>query len=128
MRPAVGADNSGRVIPSTLIARAKPWLLESGLYRPARYVYLHLLHRDGLRTLKRQAQFFAAFVSTEDLCFDIGANHGHKSEALLRVGARGVAVEPLPACAAELRHRLGGTAGVQGVERAGGDRQGTGRR
>ena len=113
------------MIRSTLVARAKPWLLNSGLYRPVRFAYRHLMHREGLRELRRQQAFYATFINRGDLCFDIGANHGHKSEALLRLGARVVAVEPLPACAAELRTRLGHYKTFQCVESAVADREGT---
>src|SRR5437763_1046669 len=112
------------MISSQYIGRVKPWLLNLGLYRPARFAYRHLLHREGLRELKRQQAFYASFVSRGDLCFDIGANHGHKSEALLRLGARVVAIEPLPACAAELRTRLGHFEQFTCVESAVGDRNG----
>jgi FkbM family methyltransferase len=109
----------------SIVARAKPWLVASGLYRPVRFAYRHLLHREGLRALKEQVAFYREFVSPGDLCFDIGANRGHKSEALLRIGARVVAVEPLPQCAAELRERLGHFRDFVCIESAVGDHQGT---
>jgi len=113
------------MIRSSFIGRAKPWLMQSGFYRPVRFAYRHLVHREGLRELRRQQAFFASIVSRGDLCFDIGANHGHKSEALLRLGAKVVAVEPLPACASELRTRLGHFDRFTCVESAVGDHQGT---
>ena len=41
------------------------------------------------------------------LCFDVGANVGEKSEALLEAGARVVAFEPNPLVLPELRARCG---------------------
>ena len=75
--------------------------------------------------MKDQMAVYTDFVSAGDLCFDIGANRGVKSEALLRVGARVVAVEPQPACAAELRERLGHFQHFVCVESAVGEREGT---
>jgi FkbM family methyltransferase len=108
-----------------LIERAKPVLMALGVYRPARFVYRRVANRRGLREMKEQMAFYADFVSAGDLCFDIGANRGVKSEALLRVGARVVAVEPQPACAVELRERLGHFQDFVCVESAVGERPGT---
>jgi FkbM family methyltransferase len=113
---------------SVSIARAeaaKRWLLKSGLYRPVRFLYRQIANREGLRQLARQTAVYRQFVRRGDLCFDIGANHGDKSEALLRLGARVVAVEPQPACVTEMRERLGHFKGFQCVGAAVGETAGT---
>jgi FkbM family methyltransferase len=51
--------------------------------------------------------FYAAFIGPGTLCFDIGANVGGRVAAWLPLGARVVAVEPLPACQ-RILHRLFG--------------------
>jgi FkbM family methyltransferase len=108
-----------------LIDRVKPWLMRLGVYRAARFVYRHALNRAGLAQMDEQVDVYRQFVGPGDLCFDIGANRGLKSEALLRLGARVVAVEPLPACIAELRQRLGHYATFQCVQEAVGAERGT---
>jgi len=50
-------------------------------------------------------EFYRQFVSSNDLCFDIGANVGAKTEMLLALGARVVSVEPQPALAREIAAR-----------------------
>ncbi len=50
---------------------------------------------------------YRAFVKPGDLAFDIGANVGSRTEALLRLGARVVAIEPQPHLAVILRRRFG---------------------
>jgi FkbM family methyltransferase len=107
------------------IDRVKSVLLKLGIYRAVRSVYRQVANREGLRQLKAQAKVYAAFVKPGDLCFDVGANRGVKSEALLRVGARVVAVEPQPACIAELRERLAHFPGFRCIESAVGARVGT---
>lgn len=42
--------------------------------------------------------FYKKFVSNNDLCFDIGANIGERTDILLKLGARVVAVEPQSKC------------------------------
>lgn len=58
---------------------------------------------------RREARrFYARFVGRGDLCFDIGANEGERTAALLHIGARVVAVEPQAACCERLRARFAG--------------------
>ena len=43
---------------------------------------------------EKRFKFYSQFVKPGDLCFDIGANYGNRIEALMRLGAQIVAVEP----------------------------------
>ncbi|HZQ80549.1 MAG TPA: FkbM family methyltransferase [Gaiellaceae bacterium] len=55
------------------------------------------------RTLDRRCRaLYRNFVEPGDLAFDIGANVGQRTRALLAVGANVVAVEPQPECAQRL--------------------------
>ena len=81
--------------------------ISTGLYRPARFLYRHLLKRKQLRDLRRDTAFFSQMVEPGSLCFDVGANVGEKTEALLAAGAKVVAFEPQPDCMAELKARCG---------------------
>lgn len=70
----------------------------------------HLL-RPWNRLLGWEQEFherglYAPFVKSGDLVFDIGANHGGKCAAFLRLGARVLAVEPNPKCIASLSNRF----------------------
>ena len=85
----------------------RTFLIRNGLYRPARAV------RRAFRPRARRAdevvaEFYRALIPAGALAFDIGASVGQVSEALLRAGARVVAVEPQPDTLAELRARCGG--------------------
>jgi FkbM family methyltransferase len=57
---------------------------------------------------RRLRRFYSQFVPPAALCFDIGAHLGSRSRAFLDLGARVVALEPQPRCAAYLRRRWGG--------------------
>lgn len=53
--------------------------------------------------LRREKALLHHFVSTDDLCFDIGAHVGNRTRSLMHLGARVVAVEPQPLFARFLR-------------------------
>jgi len=57
---------------------------------------------------RRLRRFYRQFVRPGALSFDIGAHLGSRSRAFLDLGARVLALEPQPACAAYLRKRWGG--------------------
>jgi len=76
----------------------------TGLYRPARWVSRRL--RPGqLRAFQEEVALFRSLLPSGALCFDVGANIGEKSEALLDAGARVVAFEPNPLVLPELQAR-----------------------
>jgi FkbM family methyltransferase len=52
-------------------------------------------------------ELYGSLLRRGALCFDIGANVGDKSEALLQIGSRVVAFEPNPLVVPELRARCG---------------------
>ncbi len=45
---------------------------------------------------RRLYRFYRQFISRNDLCFDIGAHTGNRTDTWLRLGARVIAVEPQP--------------------------------
>jgi len=57
-------------------------------------------------TIPRLARFYAGFLAPGDLAFDVGAHVGNRTRALLRVGARVVALEPQRLFHAFLRRDL----------------------
>jgi FkbM family methyltransferase len=54
---------------------------------------------------EKRVRFYSQFVRKGDLCFDIGANVGHVADALLRLGATVVAVEPQSECVGILQRK-----------------------
>jgi FkbM family methyltransferase len=67
------------------------------------------------------------FLRPGDLCFDVGANIGKRTEVFLEIGARVVAVEPQPQCVLELSQRFGHADRLVVVAKALGSEPGVGR-
>lgn len=63
-------------------------------------------YRENRKT-KETKLFYAAFIRSGALCFDIGANYGNRVEAFLSAGASVVAVEPQKGCCEQLRKKFG---------------------
>lgn len=77
----------------------------TGLYRPGRQL------QTWLQPTRRAARaqdiaFYRRLIPQGALCFDVGANIGDKSEALIAAGLRVVAFEPNPLIVDELRARF----------------------
>lgn len=98
--------------------RIMQFLVASGLYRPARYLHDRWLRPERLKEQRMMREAFALFVKAGDLCFDVGANIGQKSEPLQQLGARVVAVEPQPHCMDELKARCGHKPGFTAIQKA----------
>ena len=52
-------------------------------------------------------QFYSQFLRAGDLCFDVGANFGNRTEIFLKLNADVVAIEPQPACYKMLNVKFG---------------------
>jgi FkbM family methyltransferase len=74
---------------------------------------------------ERGIAFYRDFVAAGDLCFDIGANVGNRTELLREIGARVVSLEPQGPCVEELRRRFGDDEAVVIVPSAVGSSPGT---
>lgn len=88
----------------SLSQRVKAAAISLGLYRPARWL-TRVMHPSHRERLDADVALYRALVASGALAFDVGANIGEKSEALLRAGARVVAFEPNPIVLPELRAR-----------------------
>jgi FkbM family methyltransferase len=89
---------------SSLSAAARRLTIASGLYRPARWL-VRQIRPNQQRELQADVDFYRSLLPPGALCFDVGANVGEKSEALLLAGARVVAFEPNPLIVPELQAR-----------------------
>jgi FkbM family methyltransferase len=59
--------------------------------------------RERAALRRRRQEFYASFLSPGELVYDVGANIGERTEAMLAAGCRVVAVEPQPECCLLLR-------------------------
>lgn len=71
-----------------------------------------------------RCRFYAQFVGTGDLVFDVGANVGNRTKAFLRLGCKVVAFEPQASCADTLRALYGRNSSFTLVEEALGSQPG----
>lgn len=53
-----------------------------------------LLHPEAVKQEKRELLFYSQFIKKGDLCFDVGANIGNKTNIFLKLGAKVIAIEP----------------------------------
>ena len=63
--------------------------------------------REETDRLPQMEIFYSKFLSKGELCFDVGANLGNRTEVFLKLGATVVAVEPQPLRAKMLQLQFG---------------------
>jgi FkbM family methyltransferase len=74
------------------------------------------------RLIPQRLKFYEQFIRKGDLCFDVGANIGNRTEIFLKLGAHVVAVEPQDECAEMLKLRFNNK--IQLIQGALGDKEG----
>ena len=87
-----------------LSMEVKNFSIRAGFYRPARWLSRRLRPAQ-LRALNDDIRFYRSLLPPSALCFDVGANIGEMSEAMLKAGGRVVAFEPSLVALLELRAR-----------------------
>ena len=90
----------------TKLALVKQLALSTGFFRPA-YALYRLLNRTELARYRQELNFYSQLLQPGNLCFDVGANIGKKTEIFLKVGTSVVAFEPQPDCMTEIKARCG---------------------
>ena len=73
---------------------------------------------SGRSAIDGQLNFYSQFIEKNDLCFDVGANVGDKTDIFLQLGAKVVAVEPQESCWRVLKRRFKGNANVHIISSA----------
>jgi FkbM family methyltransferase len=79
--------------------------LRYGIWHQAKAVSSRLEHLRPayIRNQRRAHAFYRMFLREGELCFDVGANIGKRTEVFLAIGARVVAIEPQPQCVVQLK-------------------------
>lgn len=85
--------------------KVKKSTLDIGIYRPVRNLSDFFTNRVRRQQIKRDTLFYKELLKPNSLCFDVGANTGEKTFALLKAGMRVVAFEPQVECAREIEAR-----------------------
>ena len=84
---------------------------------------LWIYHANG-RHIAHMVHFYSQFITSGDLAFDIGAHVGSRTRAWSRLGARVIAVEPVPQAVQTLRLLFGRSPRVTIVPAAVGNQPG----
>ncbi len=58
------------------------------------------------RKQKQQQRFYRQFIHQGDLCFDVGANMGSRTETFSKLGAKVIAIEPTQNCCQILKAKF----------------------
>ena len=79
----------------------KDFLKKRGVYEYLRFsrsfsLYEHLFKPEVAKAAQREIALYKSFLTDCQLVFDIGANDGHKTAALLSISEKVVSVEPDP--------------------------------
>jgi FkbM family methyltransferase len=80
--------------------------------------------RGYVRARDHLTRFYSSLVKPSDLCIDVGANYGTRTEAFLRLGARVITLEPNALCVEELNAMFGREPRVVVVAAAAGPAEG----
>jgi FkbM family methyltransferase len=84
--------------------------------------YLEFVNNLGSR--RKRKNFYSQLIGKEDLCFDVGANSGNRTEIFLSLGAKVVSIEPQDSCMEELKKRYLNNKNVFLVQKALGEKAG----
>lgn len=84
-----------------------------GMFNKARTCYYWYKDKNP-----KIAEFYSSFISSGDLCFDIGANIGRKIDIFLKLTSKIVAVEPQEECFKYLKKRYSHRKGIVLIRKA----------
>lgn len=71
-----------------------------GLFNLAREIFYKITQGNA-----KWLRFYGQFIAKDNLCFDVGANIGHKTDLFLKLGARVVAIDPQEECVRYLQRK-----------------------
>jgi FkbM family methyltransferase len=74
---------------------------------------------------KRLETFYSQFITPGDLCFDIGANNGNRTDIFAHLGAKVISLEPQPSCLEVLKKKYAKNPNITIVPMAVGKQSGT---
>jgi FkbM family methyltransferase len=105
-----------------LVKPLKRYLRQTWLY-PAK-IWLERHSPSGIRRHEKTLAFYSQFLKPGDLCFDVGANVGNRTEIFVELGAKTVCFEPQEVCLDRLHQLFNANSNVIIIEKAVGDCEG----
>jgi len=97
--------------------------------RPRKVVYKYLYLPQMLMRIRHRREmlrFYSQFINQGDLCFDVGASLGNRTEIFLKLGAIVVAIEPQSVCMRQLKKKYHENSRVILIQKALGEKEGEG--
>ena len=93
----------------TMRSQIKKALNSLGLLKFARAIIYWLTQFDPETTNPRRLtiRFYSQFIHVDDLCFDVGANLGQRTDIFLELGAKTICIEPQSFCLKKLSNLYG---------------------
>lgn len=83
----------------------------------------YLRFGSSKKEFDKRVKFYSNFIKSGNLCFDVGANYGNRTEAFLKLGAKVIAIEPQPKTLKFLKRRFKNNVVI--VDKALGETEGT---
>ena len=122
------ASRQAQRFGSPVLGAIIEFLVRHGLWGATKTAWDQLQRATGNTARRRHhaEAFYSQFVREGDLCFDVGANVGNRTEVFLNLGAKVVAIEPQQSCVEALRKRYGGNRRLVVIPKALGSRPGVG--
>lgn len=102
----------------------KTVLKHTFMYKIIKYFRAWRAAREWTSHDQKMLDFYSQFLSSGDLCFDVGANVGNRTKIFLRLGAKVVAVEPQDQCVKHLREFYGSNRRLTIIQKALGESEG----
>lgn len=99
------AEDEALVQEMRLVMITKKWRGVAALARKLESAATSVWRGRGSRPSRHWLDFYSQFIRSGDLCFDVGAHVGERTDILLALGARVVSVDPQPGCAETLRRK-----------------------
>ena len=96
------------------------------LYQTAKKIK-YLIYKNNPSNIehrKNMLRFYSQFIQKGDLCFDVGANIGNRTEIFIQSGTKVICVEPQRICQKELNKLFGTNPDVTIIAKALGDKEG----
>jgi len=86
-----------------ILGRALTWYESRFPYFPGKWLTIRWLCHVHYK--QKQIDLYSKFIKKGDLCFDVGANLGNRTQVFLDLGATVVAIEPQDSCVQTLRRK-----------------------
>jgi len=82
------------------------WPLADNIYERIQGILIPLSRKNKI-SQEKMINFYSQLIKKGDLCFDVGAHMGNRTEVFLKLGARVIAVEPQEKCFKYLENKFG---------------------